>query len=93
MVPVTEKKPRQSVPKDFEGPKESSQGRPYPSDMTAHDLAAIGEILFGKRWQQPLAQHIGVNRSTINRWVNGQRAIPIPEAMAIRSLVKEALQR
>ena len=35
-------------------------------------LAAVGELLFGKRWQRPLARTIRRDERLIRRWVTGQ---------------------
>lgn len=35
------------------------------------DLAAVGALLYGKRWQASLARAIGVSRRTIVNWANG----------------------
>jgi hypothetical protein len=35
-------------------------------------LAALGELLFGKQWQRPLARAIRHDERQIRRWVTGQ---------------------
>lgn len=35
------------------------------------DLAAAAALLYGARWQAPLARAIGVSRRTIVNWSNG----------------------
>ena len=35
-------------------------------------LRAIGEALFGPRWQTDLAHHLDVNDRTVRRWLSGQ---------------------
>jgi hypothetical protein len=35
-------------------------------------IRAIGEALFGSRWQTDLGEHLGVNRRTVRRWLAGQ---------------------
>jgi hypothetical protein len=35
-------------------------------------IRAIGEALFGSRWQTDLGDHLGVNRRTVQRWLAGQ---------------------
>ena len=44
--------------------------------MTSAELAAAGEFLFGHRWQTQLARRIGVDSSTVRRWLSGARPIP-----------------
>ena len=41
--------------------------------MTSAELIrAIGAALFGSRYQQDLAEALGVNRRTVSRWANGE---------------------
>jgi hypothetical protein len=35
-------------------------------------IRAIGEALFGSRWQTDLGDHLEVNRRTVQRWLAGQ---------------------
>lgn len=53
---------------------------PYPlnrgSGMTSADLRLIGRLLYGRRWQTPLAQAIGVHPRTVARWECGETAMP-----------------
>ena len=35
-------------------------------------IRAIGAALFGSRYQQDLAEALGVNRRTVSRWANGE---------------------
>jgi hypothetical protein len=44
--------------------------------LTGVELAAAGEFLFGRRWQTQLARRIGVDSSTVRRWLSGARPIP-----------------
>jgi hypothetical protein len=44
--------------------------------MAINDLAAIGNALYGPRWQTPLAEALGVSDRTVRRWVAGQ---PVPD--------------
>jgi plasmid maintenance system antidote protein VapI len=44
--------------------------------MTPSDLAAVGQALYGPRWQTDLAADLGHDPKTIQRWLNGQRRIP-----------------
>jgi predicted transcriptional regulator len=34
-------------------------------------IRAVGEALFGQRWQSDLADHLAVNRRTVRRWASG----------------------
>ena len=41
--------------------------------MTSAELIrAIGAALFGSRYQQDLAEALGVNRRTVSRWASGE---------------------
>ena len=41
--------------------------------MTSAELIrAIGAALFGSRYQQDLAEALGVNRRTVSRWSSGE---------------------
>ena len=64
---------------------------PCPEDTTLHGgplsvtpgfLRFVGELLFGERWQTPLALGLGQARgkmlspATVHRWSMGERSIP-----------------
>jgi hypothetical protein len=38
-------------------------------------LAAVGELLFGKQWQRPLARAVRRDERQIRRWVTGQYSL------------------
>jgi hypothetical protein len=49
-----------------------------PSKMTRKQLAEVGVELYGERaWQTRMAEELGVDGSTVRRWVSG--AVPIPQ--------------
>lgn len=52
--------------------------------MTPDELKAAGAELFGKGWQTRVAEQLGVDGSTVRRWISG--AVPVPNiaAAAIR---------
>lgn len=54
--------------------------------MTAEELAAAGQAMFGERWQRPLARTIGWSPRSLRFWKNGQRPIPEAAAEKIRAL-------
>lgn len=57
--------------------------------MKPHELRNASVFLFGKYgWQTRLAEKLGIDGSTVRRWVSGTSAIPNPVAAAIRSWVK-----
>jgi DNA-binding transcriptional regulator YdaS (Cro superfamily) len=62
--------------------------------MTADELKEAGRALFGKGWQTRLAEQLGVDGSTVRRWVSGAVPVPNPAAVAIRCFVQiRALRR
>jgi hypothetical protein len=52
--------------------------------MTADELRSAAKELYGDGWQQPLAEALGVNRSSITRYTNGSVPVPGPVAAAVR---------
>lgn len=40
--------------------------------MTPSELRAVGELLYGERWQSPLAKDLGVNDRTVRKWADGK---------------------
>lgn len=49
-----------------------------PLKMTRKQLAEAGIELYGERaWQTRMAEALGVDGSTVRRWVSG--AVPIPQ--------------
>lgn len=55
--------------------------------MNADELKAAGRELFGHGWQTRLAERLGVDGSTVRRWVSGAVPVPNPAAAAIRSFL------
>jgi hypothetical protein len=57
-------------------------------------LEKAGTKLFGDRWQQPLADVLGVQARTVRRWIAGDRAVSphIIEALP-QVLYREAQER
>jgi len=39
-------------------------------------LIAVGQALYGERWQSPLARDLGVSDRTMRRWVAGTYPVP-----------------
>jgi hypothetical protein len=73
---------------------------PFPEDttlgggqalLTPGFLRFVGELLFGERWQTPLAHRLGDARgktlspATVHRWSMGRRSIPdwVGDALAM----------
>ncbi len=56
--------------------------------MRPDQLARYGSALFGSCWAADLADALGVNARTVQRWANGRREIPPIEA-ELRELCEE----
>jgi hypothetical protein len=56
--------------------------------MTAEAFRAGGQRLYGKWWQSQLATALDVDRTTVWRYANGQRRIPIKVILAMEALEK-----
>ena len=61
---------------------ESSRGNHQP--MNATELKKVCKKLYGYGWQTRLAEQLGVDGSTVRRWVSGAVPIPNPVAAAVR---------
>ena len=57
--------------------------------MTGPELRAIGEGLFGLRWQRDLARELSVNERTVRYWVTDTRPISIERELQILDLLSE----
>jgi len=58
--------------------------------MTAEELRTAGVELFGEwGWQTRLSEALGVDGSTVRRWVSGAVPIPGPVDAAIRCFVEK----
>ena len=58
----------------------------WETSMTAAELIALGQSVFGWGWRTHLSHAIGVNRRMISYWQASQRAIPPEIASRIREL-------
>lgn len=58
--------------------------------MSADELKEAGRALFGHGWQTRLAEQLGVDGSTVRRWVSGAVPVPNPAAAAIRCFLHVA---
>jgi DNA-binding transcriptional regulator YdaS (Cro superfamily) len=57
--------------------------------LTRDELCAAGRTLYGRwGWQTRLAEALGVNGSTVRRWVAGVTPVPGPVAVAVRGLLE-----
>lgn len=52
-------------------------------------LIAVGQALYGERWQSPLARDLGVSDRTMRRWVAGQFPVPVGVRAELVTLLKE----
>lgn len=60
-------------------------------NMSPSELRDAGVELYGDHgWQTRIAESLGVDGSTVRRWVSGAVAIPNPVAAAVRCWLREA---
>jgi hypothetical protein len=58
--------------------------------MTPTELTAIGEALYGERWQSDLGRALGYkHRRTVQRWLDGTRRIPADLPARLRVLMAD----
>lgn len=58
--------------------------------MSPDELKAAGVKLYGDwGWQTRMAEALGVDGSTVRRWVSGAVPIPGPVAAALRCFLRE----
>lgn len=56
--------------------------------MQPQELRAAAVALYGDRgWQSRLADALGVDGSTVRRWLSGAVPVPNPAAVAVRLLL------
>jgi hypothetical protein len=59
--------------------------------MTGQELKAAAIKLFGERgWVSSLAEHLGVDRTQVWRYVNGRVDVPGPVAAAVQCWLRSA---
>lgn len=56
-------------------------------------LHAIGEALWGSRWQSDMAEALGVQSRTVRRWVAGETEIPPGVWVDLLRLMQERAAR
>ena len=58
--------------------------------MTPKQLTEAGRALYGERgWQTRMAEELGVDGSTIRRWVSGAVPVTATAAAAIRCFLRQ----
>lgn len=59
-----------------------------PSDMAdrSAELRRLGEAIWGRQWQTPLAQAVDVSDRTVRRWAAGKIGVPDDVMMVVRAL-------
>jgi len=57
--------------------------------MTRDQLTAVGEALYGLRWQAALSRDLNVALRTVQRWDAGERGIPDTLSDDLRALLKQ----
>ena len=84
-------KPRSSARSERRSPKAEAAGAnpAGATNMTAEELKTIGPKLFGYGWQTRMAEALGIDGSTVRRYVSGAVPIPGPVVAAIRCFARE----
>jgi hypothetical protein len=57
--------------------------------MTREQLTAVGEALYGLRWQAALSRDLNVALRTVQRWDAGERGIPDTLSDDLRALLEQ----
>ena len=57
--------------------------------MTRDQLTAVGEALYGLRWQAALSRDLNVALRTVQRWDAGERGIPDTLSDDLRALLEQ----
>ena len=57
--------------------------------MTRDQLTAVGEALYGPRWQAALSRDLNVALRTVQRWDAGERGIPDTLSDDLRALLEQ----
>jgi hypothetical protein len=57
--------------------------------VTRNQLTAVGEALYGLRWQAALSRDLNVALRTVQRWDAGERGIPDTLSDDLRALLKQ----
>lgn len=60
--------------------------------MTAKQLAAVGEALYGPHWQSFLARDLGIAPRSMRRYLAGDREIPADLPDQLRGLLADKRQ-
>ena len=61
--------------------------------MTPKELTRIGELLYGYwGWRTRMAEALGVDVSTVRRWLTGEAPVPGPAAAALRCFEREKVR-
>lgn len=61
--------------------------------MTVGELKEAGKALYGYGWQTALASSLGVDGSTVRRWIGSGVGVPAPASAAIRGMAANARMR
>ena len=59
--------------------------------MTPATLTRLGTLLYGPCWRIPLAEALGVNRSSVRRWATGQWPIPEGVPADLRRIMRDRI--
>lgn len=55
-------------------------------------LERVGAALYGPRWQTYLAADLGVDRKTVQRWLNGTTPLPEDLPQRLEALVRARIK-
>ena len=61
--------------------------------MTPSNLRAIGRLIYGRRWQTPLAHALDVHPRTVTRWERSEAAMPDDLPARLRCAAEIAVER
>ena len=61
--------------------------------MTPANLRTIGRLLYGRRWQTPLAKALDVHPRTVVRWERSEAAMPEDLPERLRHAAELAVER
>ena len=55
--------------------------------IPSETIETIGVLLYGRQWQRPLAQRLGVSDMSVRRWRDGRASVPGRAIEEMESLI------